>query len=256
MSISVTQLLRYPVKGLRADVLNSVSLTANCGFPFDRHFAIAHAESKVSKTNPTWVPRRNFIVVAHSPKVAMLSCRIDTAGQLTFTHDNGPSFSYSLNSDIDHAGFTQWLETYTGSKQPGPYSIVRCQSGSFTDSPVPAISIMNRASLRNLEQSAGTILDAGRFRGNVWIDGASAWQEADWTNAEISIGAVRLRIIDAIERCAAINANPLTGERDLNLLKILKRATGSVHFGVLAVPVADGLLSQGDQLIQSAHSTG
>ena len=75
--LRVNSLYRYPVKGLSAERLSTVSLAPDCGIPGDRRFAIVHAGSQCDELNPEWMHRRNFVVRAHSPGVAALATMFD-----------------------------------------------------------------------------------------------------------------------------------------------------------------------------------
>ena len=54
MAISVVQICRYPVKGLSAEDLERVMLTAGQCLPQDRRFALAHAATHFDPTRPEW----------------------------------------------------------------------------------------------------------------------------------------------------------------------------------------------------------
>ena len=57
-----------------------------------------------------------------------------------------------------------------------------------------------------------------------------------------------MEIIDRIDRCAAINVDPTTGVRDLNLIKVLKKFYGHVDMGVFAKVTKSGSFTIGDNL--------
>jgi uncharacterized protein len=100
----------------------------------------------------------------------------------------------------------------------------------------------------------GTPVDPLRFRANLYFEGAAAWTEHDWIGAEITIGAARLRVISPITRCAATQVNPVTAERDLDIVAALGRAFGHINMGVYAEVVAGGEIAVGDALLGPSGS--
>jgi len=127
------------------------------------------------------------------------------------------------------------MEKICADTQAGPYKLVCLPDGSnLTDSPTQTISIMNTQSAAACSKAMGSTIDPRRFRGNIWYEGESAWEENDWVGKELTIAGVNLRVTEPIVRCAAIDASPETGQRDMPLLKSMQRHFGHVHFGVLA----------------------
>ena len=110
------------------------------------------------------------------------------------------------------------------------------------------MSLINLASIGALEQSIRAPVAPLRFRANVYFEGAPAWSEHDWVGSEITLGAARLRVIAPITRCAATQVNPVTAQRDLDIVAALERAFGHINMGVYAEVVAGGEISLGDRL--------
>ncbi|WP_010121152.1 MOSC domain-containing protein [Corynebacterium nuruki] len=106
--------------------------------------------------------------------------------------------------------------------------------------------------------------DDRRVRSNVIIDGAAAWSETDWAThgADLTVGDVRLTAQKTIVRCMAVTANPDTGVRDANLLKVLTTEVGQVEptLGVLLLPMASddvtGLAAPGTGAVADTAGTG
>ncbi|MFN3614937.1 MAG: MOSC domain-containing protein, partial [Rubrimonas sp.] len=70
--------------------------------------------------------------------------------------------------------------------------------------------------------------------------------ENDWIGREITVGAARLKVVEATGRCVATEANPLTGRRDAPVMQALRAATGRTDFGVYAAVVQGGDVAVGD----------
>jgi uncharacterized protein YcbX len=103
------------------------------------------------------------------------------------------------------------------------------------------------SSLRWLEERAGEAVDAVRFRSTFVIDGAEDGRiEDSWVGRELQVGEARLEVVSRIPRCAVIDLDPETGQRDRSLLKALDGP--ELAFGVDAVVVTPGLVRVGDEL--------
>ena len=64
-----------------------------------------------------------------------------------------------------------------------------------------------------------------------------------------AIGDVRLKVVKTITRCAAINVDPDTAARDLELPSVLTRRLGRNECGIFAEVMAGGTIGIGDQIV-------
>lgn len=245
----ITDILQYPIKGLSHETLTSTALTVTAGMPADRLFAITHGHSQFSFDNPTWIARKNFAVVAHSPEITTVQCQFDHASQtLKLSHEGSVILNACVDApDID-AKLSDAMSKVMKDGQPGPYKLVRAGSTRFTDIPTPTVSIMNKQSLEALETATDQSLQKRRFRGNIWFDGETPWQEHDWIGKSIRIGEVQLHVTERIERCPAIDADPNLGVRNIPLLKQLHKNFDHADFGVLATIETASTIHQGDEI--------
>lgn len=119
----------------------------------------------------------------------------------------------------------------------------------FTDSRSGFVSIINLASVADLESRTGAPVDPLRFRGNVMVEGLAPWAEFDLVGREIAgPSGLRLRVTKRIERCAATNVDPQTGIRDMQVPKALMTHYGHVDCGIYCEIIASGSLAQGEHL--------
>jgi len=245
----ITDILQYPIKGLSEESLTSTELVVESGMPADRVFAISHGKSLFDHDNPAWIDRKHFVVVAHSPEIGPIHCRFDHVSQaLSLSYDGKIILQSQADAPDINAQLTKVLTEVIKNGQPGPYRLVTANNRRLTDSPTNTISIMNTKSLRAIEKAVGQRLDKRRFRGNIWFDGDHAWQEHDWVGKPIYIGGAKLLVTDPIERCAAIDADPELGIRNLGVLKQLNQSFKHVHFGVLAEVEFAGSVKLGDSI--------
>ncbi len=80
----------------------------------------------------------------------------------------------------------------------------------LSDHTAPVISILNLASVNDIEQVTQKPIDSHGFRANVWLNGAKPWQEFDWVNEQITIGDLHPTVTESVGRRVAINVNPKT----------------------------------------------
>jgi uncharacterized protein YcbX len=64
----------------------------------------------------------------------------------------------------------------------------------------------------------------------------------------LAIGDARLRIVKRITRCAAINVDPESAVRDLDIPPTLQRRLGHGDCGVYAEVIAGGSIGVGDAI--------
>ena len=249
MTITIAAIYRYPVKGLSADPLESADLTVDRRIPHDRRFAIARGSASRSAGAPEWQSKAHFLQVMAVPKLASLETAYDPeTTMLEIRRNNRLVARGALDSRTGCTVIEQFFAAYAKSDLRGPAKILDLGTGGFTDTEQPFISIVNRATVRDIERVVGRPVDPLRFRGNLLIDGAGAWEEADWPGRRIAIGGVELSVEEPIGRCAATNANPTTGERDMTIPHDLRRGFGHEDCGVYCRVTKPGKIAVGDTI--------
>ena len=119
---------------------------------------------------------------------------------------------------------------------------------SFSDVARKVVSIINLASVRAIEGMVGAPVHPLRFRANLYVEGWPAWHEFDLLDRTLSIGDVRLKVVKRIVRCAAVNVDPDTAQRDLAIPTALQRRLGHGDCGIYAEVIAGGTISAGDEI--------
>lgn len=251
MARTISAMYRYPVKGLSAEPVRSAHLQHGCAFPGDRRYAITHRNSKFDHQQPAWIARRHFTVLAYSPSLARLQAVYDQDTHTIKLACEGRSWQIGIHDSDANALLCQVLTHLNVETQPGPYRLVEVAGVALTDSPEPLISLMNSRSIEDLQKTTGFTLEHTRFRGNLWYEGQQAWEERHWAGKVLSIGGARLRVVEEIVRCSAIDVNPLLGERDLMLLNRLGGIYGHSCFGVLAEVLHSGTVTTGDVITET-----
>lgn len=120
--------------------------------------------------------------------------------------------------------------------------------------------ITTEASLDALNDRLAVPVGMDRFRPNIVIAGADAWEEDCWRR--IRIGPLTLRIAKPCARCIMTTQHPLTGAREqgndpLTTLRAMGRmAKGGIIFGQNVIPDGSGEIGIGDtvEVIEAGES--
>ena len=65
----------------------------------------------------------------------------------------------------------------------------------------------------------------------------------------LSIGDIRLKVVKRIVRCAAVNVDPDTAQRDLAIPQALQRRLGHGDCGIYAEVTTGGSIAVGDAIM-------
>lgn len=247
MSAVVTGIFRYPVKGLSPDALQRVPLTAGQALPYDRAWAIENGPGRFDADNPSPVPDISFLILMRDERLATLESRFDdTSQQLALFRSGRQVASGQLTTPSGRQIIEQFIAAYMASTVRGRPKIVGGPGHYIAEGGIPCVHIINLATLREVERVTGRTIDPIRFRPNIVIDGPAPWSELTWIDKDISVGPVRLKVVERTSRCAATNVAPKTGARDMDIPAALRREFGHVDFGVYATVETGGSLAVGD----------
>jgi hypothetical protein len=260
MDAVIAAIYRYPVKGLSAERLDRVELGVGQCLPEDRRFAIALGSTEFDPARPQWLSKNHFIMLMRDESLARLSTSFDPArGMLTIAEAGRTRLQASLTEPGGRDEVARFFDGFMGGRVKGPLRVVEAAGHAFADArPKPNastdkyVSLINLASIRDLEARIGAAVDPIRFRANIYFDGPPAWREQEWMEREISVGPAggeaRLRIISPITRCAATEVNPATAERDISMVAELMRHYGHNLMGIYGETIEGGGVGIGDRL--------
>lgn len=245
----ITDIYRYPVKGLSPERLDAVRLSERDLLPGDRAWAIEQGSSQFDPDAPRYFPKVKFLMLMRDEKLAALRTAFDDASQtLTITRDGKPVARAQLSTPTGRAIAEQFFAAYLGSALPGVPRVVHGGGHAFTDVPERWVSLINLASVRDLERVASQPIDPLRFRGNFHVEGLEPWAERQWVGRTVQLGDTELTVEKAIVRCAATNVNPATAERDMRIPQLLDSAFGANLCGVYLAVRKGGRVTAGDEL--------
>lgn len=255
MTAELARICRFPVKGLSVEDLDRVTLTPDRPLPGDRRFAIARGSARLDTEAPEWAGKENFVSLMRVARLAQLSTRYNAdTGELVIRRGERPVARGKPTEPTGRTVIDQFLAAFLKDDLNRTPKLIDAAggAGAMTDVPQPVVSLINLASVRDLTRVAGKAIDPIRFRGNLLLEGLPAWVERDWIGATVEIGGTALRIEEPIERCAAVDVNPATAERDTSLPKLLMRGYGQNHMGVYARVVTGGEVNVGDPVTRPA----
>ena len=247
---SLASIYRYPVKGLTPEPLTNVTLTPGQPLPADRSYAIENGPIGFDPAAPQYFPKTQFLMLMRNERLAALHSQYDdTSHTLTICKDGTEVARANLQSADGRAAIEAYFATHFADELRGPPKVLFAEGHSFSDVPRKVVSIINLASVADLEKTIGQPVHPLRFRGNLHVTGWPAWHEFDLLDRTLKIGEVRLKVVKRIVRCAATNVDPDTAARDLTIPKTLQRTYGHADCGVYAEVVTGGTIAAGNKII-------
>jgi uncharacterized protein YcbX len=245
----VASLYRYPVKGLSPEPLLRVALEVGQTLPADRRYAIENGPSGFDPADPRWLSKTYFLMLVRHEWLAALHTHFDDASHVLTIRQNG---TIAAQGDLETSGGRAAIEQFFANghagQVKGPPKILSSAGLSFSNVDRKVVSIINLASLKAIEDVVGQPLHPLRFRANLYAEGWPAWHEFDLVGRTLAIGDVRLKVVKRTVRCAAVNVDPETAARDLNLPRTLMQRFGHADCGVYAEVIAGGAIAVGDAI--------
>ena len=243
-------LFRYPVKGLTPEPLPRVVLGVGETLPADRRYAIENGPSGFDPADPKWMSKAHFLMLMRDEWLAALRTHFDDANHILTISRNG---AIAAQGDLETAAGRTAIERFfaTGYARAikGPPKVLSGDGHSFSDVARKVVSIINLSSLAEIENMVGMPVHPLRFRANLYVTGWPPWHEFELFDRTIAIGDARLRVVEQIVRCAAVNVDPQTAARDLNIPQALMRRLGHADCGVYAEVTAGGAIGIGDAIV-------
>lgn len=253
--VQVTQLYRYPVKGLSAQPVTILDMSAANGVAYDRTYALALGTTRFEPEKPEPLDKGHFLMLRVNEVLAQLQTHFNESSSTLSIAQNGQNVLVAdLRSPQGRASVEAFFTDFVGVAARGKIRLVEAPGHKFTDVSVVsptmmrALSVINLSTVRELQSAVGQEIHELRFRANVYIDGLEAGAELDWVDREVIIGAMRFRGALRTRRCAAIDVNPATAARDTDLPKAIARHFGHPDLGVYLEIVENGRLALGDQV--------
>jgi uncharacterized protein YcbX len=189
-------------------------------------------------------------MLMRNERLAALRTRFDEHSHtLVIDYEGREAVRGDLRTPDGRAAIEAFFASFSAADLRGPPKVLHAAGFSFSDVAAKVVSIINLASVADLENYVGAPIDPLRFRGNLYVSGWPAWQELDMVGQRITIGTdVELKIVKRIVRCAATNVDPATGIRDLAIPDTLMKTFGHADCGIYAEVVTPGAIAAGDRV--------
>src|SRR6478609_4658649 len=249
----ITAIYRYPVKGLTPEHLARTALVPGQTLLADRRYAIENGPSGFDPSAPKWLAKPHFLMLQRDEWLAGLRTDFDDASQVLTIRRNGAIAAQgNLGTPEGRAAIETFLATTFAGQIKGPPKVLESPGHSFSDVARKVVSIINLASVRAIENMVGAPVAPLRFRANLYVEGWPAWHEFELLDRTLAIGDIRLKVVKRIVRCAAVNVDPDTAERDLAIPQALQRRLGHGDCGIYAEVTAGGSIAVGDAIVAEA----
>jgi len=252
-SAQIASLYRYPVKGLSPEPLPRVALRVGETLPADRRYAIENGPSGFDPLAPAWMPKSYFLMLMRDERLAGLRSHFEDNSNLLTIRENGIIVARGdLESIEGRAAIEAFFATNFGGELKGPPKVISGGGHSFSDVARKVVSIINLGSVAAIESIIGLPVHPLRFRANLYVSGWPAWHEFELLGQTLAIRDARLKVVKRITRCAAINVDPESAARDLDLPPTMMRCLGHNECGIYAEVTAGGTIGVGDAVATEA----
>lgn len=253
----IDAIYRYPVKGLSPQRLPRTTLSRGATVPHDRLYAIENGPSGFDPAAPAYLPKTYFLMLMRNERLASLRTEYDeTTHTLTIAHDDREAARGDLRTQEGRLAIEAFFRRFMPKELRGPPKPLSGDNHSFSDVSKKVVSIINLASVAELESVAGAPVDPLRFRANLYLRGWPAWEEFKLIGERLQIGEVTLKVTKRIVRCAATEVDPATGIRDLPIPKTLLRNFDHMDCGIYAEVLSGGAISEGDRIERASERNG
>lgn len=245
----VIDIFRYPVKGLSPDRMNEAALTVGGTIAYDRAFAIENGSQDFDPAAPKHFPKIKFLMLMRDERLARFQTRFDEAtSTLTISDKERELMRANLMTSEGRTAIEHFMSDHMKDELRGSPRIVHAPGFSHSDAPYKLLSIINLATLREVEKLTGKPIDPLRFRANIYVEGLEPWEDHAWIGKTFRIGEATFKGFFKIPRCAATNVNLDTATRDMDIPKTLQRVYDHVDLGIYAEVSGAGTIRRGDTL--------
>jgi uncharacterized protein YcbX len=230
---TIEAIYRYPVKSMRGELLDSVTLGWH-GLEGDRRLALRRLGERGSF--PWLTAGRMPTLVLFTPK------RREAANELP-THiatpegEEMPVFSEALAAEI-------------GRRHGASVEMMHLKDGIFDDA---SISVITTDTVGELCRQAGEESDVRRFRPNIVVRSArgTAFEENDWIGGVLQFGegdaAPAVAVVTPDLRCSMVNIDPDRGNTTPKVLRAVVQSN-QTNAGIYATVTRSGRLTAGQSI--------
>jgi len=254
----VAALFRYPVKGFTREECDSLEVLPGGRIAGDRVLGLRFNGTPTA--DDAWGTKLEFVALVNTPGLAALRLEFDHA---TLRLRIRLADELLLDDVLDAAGrarFAAAIEQYVLGLEESPLASrmdrlpLRVVGDGITsryqDREPGYTTLHGRGSLAAVAAAVGQApeLTEKRFRSNIAVDALDAWEEQRWIGRTVRIGDAEFKVINPVTRCLATHAHPITGKRDLPIMKTLLQLipTEKPTFAIMMLTDRGGRIRVGD----------
>ncbi|AKV97985.1 hypothetical protein SAMN04487869_11370 [Marinobacter sp. DSM 26671] len=256
--MKVHSLFVYPVKSLSGIEVTSFN-TDDFGPVGDRRWMIVDDD-------------RRFVTQREHPELARVGTRLEGDRVAISIPDEGEFVLSVSDEEVRVLVWRDWVKALAGLPEANaalsrfcgkPVRLVFMPDSSFRRVDAGRVNdyrrvgfadgfpflVTNTASLAELNTRLEAPVEMRRFRPNIVVEGAGAWDEDMWQS--LSVGDNHLSIVKPCSRCVMTTVDPSTGQKDaalqpLRTLSGYRRTQEGVIFGQNAIHESPGIIRVGD----------
>ena len=259
MNCTISSIHYCPVKSVSFQSVDSCKIKKNIGIIGDRIFAFSKGldENKVKLFEKSPEERKgkwNKILTLKNSPVLNKYNFIFKDNNLTLTFEDKEILTIDINQISEREELANKIVELENSFKE-PIVLMKNKEFPFFDTSVSnkvdftnSISLLNIQSINDFQNKIDKKFEISRFRGNIYVDGITAWEERNWIGKIIKIKNFSFKVEKNIPRCVAINLKPKTDDNSLNLLKSLKKTYNHFDMGIYLTSLDDGKIEIGNKI--------
>lgn len=233
--INVEKIHISPVKSLGLIHPDKVYVSEK-GIPEDRRFFLLDEDNKL--VTQRQIGKLTQILSDYCPNSGKLSLKFPDGSTLEETIVSKGTvkvimWGRSVIGDILEGSWTHKLSNYCGK----PIRIVRTRTPGAIYDEFP-VAIMSTSTIKHISNLASRkkVFESARFRPTFVLSGCEAYQEDEWIGHKIRIGdQLHVKIVSRDPRCVITTLNPMTGERDFDMLRLILNDRPNLNAAYLGV---------------------
>ena len=255
----VAALYRYPVKGFTAESCDALTVLDEGRIAGDRVLGVRFADTQAA--DDAWGRKSGMLVLMNTPGLARLRVTFDdkasrlhvcSGASVLADEPLNPEGRQRIGAALARYALELVENPLIGHPERLPLRVIGDgRIPRYHDEEPGQVTLHGRGSLEALQAVVGGDVSEIRFRSNIAVDGLAAWDELNWVGRGVRIGVVDFDVVSPKTRCLATHANPVTGERDVDVLSTLRDKLGHElpTFGVAMRPrAAGGQIRVGDKV--------
>ena len=256
----VAALFRYPVKGFTREACDSLQVHPGGRIAGDRVLGLRYNDSTAS--DDAWSTKNEFVALVNTPGLSRLRVsfdhktlrlRVELAGEVLLDGVLDEDGRKRFASTIEQYILGLEVNAISSRADPLPLRVVGDGiTARYQDREPGYITLHGRASLAAV---AAAVAEAPefteqRFRSNIAVDDIGAWEEQTWTGRNLRVGNVEFKVAAPVTRCLATHAHPITGSRNLPIMKTLLQIFPSERptFAIMMTSERGGWMRVGDNV--------